>query len=165
MHMAMSNLAHDPTLFAAILRPHRSLDRNGFFFVMLFIAAISFAVGMAFLLIGAWPVFGLFGLDVLLIYWAFKASYRSARAYEEVTITASAMVVRKVSARGRSQEWTLNPLWVKLDRVTDDEYGLQRLALVSGGRMLTIAGCLGPEEKESFAHALSEALGTAKRSF
>ena len=27
---------------------------------------------MMFLLAGAWPVFGFFGLDVLLVYWAFR---------------------------------------------------------------------------------------------
>jgi uncharacterized membrane protein len=34
------------------------------------IAAVSFAAGIGFLLIGAWPVFGFFGLDVVLIWWA-----------------------------------------------------------------------------------------------
>ena len=42
-----------------------------------------------FLLIGAWPVFGFLGLDVLLIYIAFRANFRAARAYEEVTVTAT----------------------------------------------------------------------------
>jgi uncharacterized membrane protein len=118
---------------------------------------------MAFLLMGAWPVFGFFGLDVLVIYWAFRINYRRALAYEEVMVTATELRVRKVSHRGRVAEWTLNPLWVRLDRVTHAEFGIERLFLVSRGRKLPIAGCLSPPEKESFAAALGAAIGEAKR--
>jgi uncharacterized membrane protein len=116
-----------------------------------------------FLLIGAWPVFGFLGLDVLLIYWAFRINYRAARAYEEVTVTTSELTVRKISHRGSVREWTLNPLWVRLERVAHEEFGIERLFLVSHGRRLSIAACLGPDEKASFAGALSTALSEAKR--
>jgi uncharacterized membrane protein len=108
-------------------------------------------------------VFGFFGLDVLLIYIAFRANFRAARAYEEVTVTASELTVRKVSHRGVVREWTLNPLWVQLDRMVHAEFGIERLFLVSRGRRLSIASFLGPDEKASFAQALSAALGEAKR--
>jgi uncharacterized membrane protein len=153
----------EPPIFSAVLTPHRSLSRKGFVALMLVLGVISFATGMVFLLAGAWPVLGFCGLDVLLIYWAFQVSYRRARAYEQVTVTASELTVRKVSHRGRISEWTLNPLWVKLDRVVHAEFGIERLFLVSRGRRLAIAGFLGPQEKESFALALSAALGEAKR--
>ena len=116
---------------------------------------------MIFFLIGAWPVLGFCGLDVLLVYWAFRANYRGARAYEEVTITPSELTVRKVSHHGRVREWTLNPLWVRLHRDVHAEFGIERLFLVSRGRKLPIASFLGPQEKASFAHALTAALGEA----
>ena len=122
---------------------------------MLVLGVISFATGMVFLLAGAWPVFGFCGLDVLLVYWAFRVNYRRAKAYEQVTVTPSELTVRKVSHHGRISEWTLNPLWVRLDRVVHAEFGIERLFLVSHGRRLAIAGFLGPQEKESFALALS----------
>ena len=153
----------EPEIFSAIITPHRSLGSTGFLLLMLVIGGISFASGVMFLLIGAWPVFGFLGLDVLLVYWAFRANYRAARAYEEVTITASELTVRKVNHRGGVREWTLNPVWVKLDRIVHEEFGIERLFLVSHGRRLSIAGFLGPEEKASFARALSSALGEAKR--
>ena len=154
---------HEPTIFSAVLTPHRSLGPTGFTLLMLVLGGISFTTGTAFLLAGAWPVFGFFGLDVLLVYWAFQVSYRRARAYELVTVTPSELVVRQVSHRGRIREWTLNPLWVRLDRVVHAEFGVERLFLVSHGRRVPIAGFLPPEEKESFAHALSAALGEARR--
>ena len=153
----------EPTIFSAVLTPHRSLSRKGFLILMTVLGLISFATGTAFLLAGAWPVFGFCGLDVLLIYFAFRLSYRRAKAYEQVTVTPSELTVRQVSHHGRISEWTLNPLWVKLDRVVHAEFGIERLFLVSHGRRLAIAGFLGPQEKESFALALSAAIGEAKR--
>src|ERR1700722_12683318 len=149
---------HEPALFAARLTPHRSLSRTGFVLVMTVLGAVSIAAGMVFLLIGAWPVFGFFGLDVLLVYWAFRANYRAAAAYEEVTVTATELRVRKVSHRGKAAEWTVNPLWVKLERVTHEEFGIESLFLVSRDRRLPVATFLGPQEKESFAAALGAAI-------
>ncbi len=155
--------ASDGKIFSAVLTPHRSLGPTGFLIFMLCIAGISFVTGVFFVMLGAWPIFGFFGLDVLLVYWAFRANYRTARAYEEVTVTATELTVRQVSHRGRVREWTLNPLWVKLDRIVHEEFGVERLFLVSHGRRVPIAAFLGPAEKASFAHALGKALGEAKR--
>ena len=153
----------EPTLFSALLTPHRSLSSVGFFVVMGLIAGISFIGGVVFFIVGAWPVIGFLGLDVALVYWAFRANYLAAAAYEEVTVTPSELRVRKVSARGKVAEWSLNPVWVRLERETHEEFGLLRLFLVSRGRRLAIAGFLGPKEKETFAGALSAAIGEAKR--
>jgi uncharacterized membrane protein len=153
----------DPKIFSAVITPHRSLSPRGFLILMLCLGTVSFVSGVVFVSMGAWPVCGFFGLDVLLVYVAFRANFRSARAYEEVTVTASELTVRKVSYRGGVREFTLNPLWVRLERIVHEEFGIERLFLVSHGRRLSVAGFLGPREKESFATALSAALGEAKR--
>lgn len=153
----------DPKIFSAVITPHRSLGPTGFLIFMLAIGGLSFVCGMFFVLLGAWPIFGFFGLDVLLVYLAFRANYRSARAYEEVTVTATELTLRQVNHRGGVREWTLNPLWVRLDRIVHEEFGIERLFLVSRGQRLPIAAFLSPNEKASFARALSNALGVAKR--
>jgi uncharacterized membrane protein len=150
-------------IFAAVITPHRSLNSTGFLIVMLAIGGLSFASGVGFLMLGAWPVFGFLGLDVLLVYWAFRANFRAARAYEEVTVTPTELTVRKVSHRGAVREWTLNPVWVRLDRAVHEEFGIERLFLVSHGRRLSVANFLSPDEKASFATALAAALGEARR--
>ena len=153
----------EPAIFSAVITPHRSLSSTGFLIFMLCIGGVSFVSGLVFLLLGAWPVFGFFGLDVLLMYWAFRANYRAARAYEEVTVTATELTVRKVNQKGGVRQWTLNPLWVQLDRIVHEEFGIERLFLVSRGRRLSIAGSLSPDEKKDFASALAAAIGEAKR--
>src|SRR5215475_1262112 len=111
-----NDIPAEPTLFSAMLTPHRSLSATGFLLLMVLIGGLSFAAGVTFLLMGAWPVFGFFGLDVLLIYFAFRINYRAATAFEQVWVTPSELKVRKVTHRGKVSEWTLNPLWVRLDR-------------------------------------------------
>src|SRR6202048_613186 len=152
-----------PELFSALLTPHRSLNRSGFLVLMAFLSAISFAAGVAFLLMGAWPVFGFVGLDVLAIYWAFRINFRRAQATEEISVTPSELRVRRVSHRGRVVEFVLNPLWVQIDQKIHAEFGIEKLYLVSRGRRVTIASFLGPEEKASFVKALTEALHAARR--
>jgi uncharacterized membrane protein len=153
----------EPALFSALLTPHRSLSQTGFVLLMAFISVVSFISGLVFLSMGAWPVFGFFGIDVLAIWWAFKVNFHRAAAYEEFSVTPSALHVRRVTHLGAVSEWTFNPLWVRLDVEKHEEFGVQRLALVSRGRSLNIASFLGADEKQSFAKALTGALSAAKR--
>ena len=153
----------EPKLFSALLTPHRSLNRTGFVLLMGFLSVVSFAAGLAFLLMGAWPVFGFFGLDVVLVYWAFRVNFRRAKATEEISVTLSELRVRRVSHRGHVVEWVLNPLWVQLDQKIHAEFGIEELYLVSRGRRVAIASFLGPDEKASFVKALTAALQAARR--
>jgi uncharacterized membrane protein len=152
-----------PELFSALLTPHRSLSRSGFLVLMGIVSIVSFAAGVAFLLLGAWPVFGFFGLDALVIYWAFRINFRDAKASEEIRITPSELRVRRISHRGHVVEFVLNPLWVQLDQKTHAEFGIEKLYLLSKGRRVSIGNFLGPDEKASFAKALTVALQAARR--
>src|ERR1700739_4878902 len=93
-----------PELFSALLTPHRSLNRTGFLVLMGFISVVSFAAGLAFLLMGAWLGFGFFGLDVLVIYWAFRVNFGRAQTTEEISVTPFELRVHRVSHRGHVAE-------------------------------------------------------------
>jgi uncharacterized membrane protein len=152
-----------PEIFSALLTPHRSLNRTGFLVVMAFVTFVSFVAGIAFLLMGAWPVLGIFSLDVLAIYWAFRVNFRRAKASEEILVTPSELRLRRISHRGHVVEFVLNPLWVRLDQISHAEFGIENLYLVSRGRHIAIGSFLGPDEKASFAKALTAALQAARR--
>ncbi|MET0674218.1 MAG: DUF2244 domain-containing protein [Bradyrhizobium sp.] len=152
-----------PTLFSARVTPHRSLSRTGFMVLMAFICVVSFIAGIVFWMMGAWPVFGFFGLDALVIYWAFRANFRSANATEDIVMTPSELRVRRVSHRGQLFEMSFNPMWVQLEQTGDPDFGIEHVYLVSRGRRVSVGRNLGPDEKASFAKALLAALQTAKR--
>ncbi len=92
----------DAPLFSARLTPHRSLSRGGFIALMAFVTLVSFAAGVMFLMMGAWPVFAFFGLNALIIYWAFKVNFRRAAATEDIMVTPYEIRVRRVSHRGQA---------------------------------------------------------------
>src|SRR5512144_604372 len=121
----------EPPLFSALLTPHRSMNRVRFMVMMAILALVSFVAGMVFLMMGAWPVFGFFGLDVLAIWWAFRINFRTGNACEEIRVTPSELRIRRTSHRGHVVEWVLNPLWVRLEQTGDPEFGIERLYLVS----------------------------------
>jgi uncharacterized membrane protein len=152
-----------PELFSAVLTPHRSLSPRGFVILMAFISLVSFIAGFAFWMMGAWPVLGFFGLDVLAIYWAFRINFARAAAREEISVTPTELRLRRISHRGHAMEWTFNPLWVRLDQEIHEEFGVEKLYLASRRQRVAVGSFLGPDEKASFAKALMEALATAKR--
>ncbi|MEZ5787760.1 MAG: DUF2244 domain-containing protein [Xanthobacteraceae bacterium] len=154
---------NEPTIFSAEITPHRSLNGAGFLAAMLVFTAASLALVVVFVTAGAWPVAGFLGLDIALVYFAFKVNFRRAAAQEFVHVTPSALNVRRISHKGEVAEFSLNPLWVRLHREVDPDYGMRRLVLVSRGKHLTIAEHLSPPERESFANALAAAIGEAKR--
>jgi uncharacterized membrane protein len=152
----------DPTIYAATLRPHRSLDRRGFIAVMAVLSLMSLFVGLIFWSIGAWPIPGFLGLDVALVYAAFRLSYRQARAAEEIRLTRSSLTVRHIAADGRSAETGLNPYWVRLEVDRHPEFGVLGMAIAWQGYRLAIGRFLGPEEREKFAKEFSAALMLAR---
>lgn len=158
-------MAPETPIFEARLHPHRSMTRAQFRLLLAIVAAICTATSLPFVMLGAWPVAGFFGIDVMLVYVAFAASFRSARAYEDVTLTPLELMLAKVSPKGERAEWRFNPNWVKLEREDHEEFGTQRIDLVSRGRRVEVAGFLGPAAKADLADRLSRALALARRGF
>jgi uncharacterized membrane protein len=143
--------------FDAVLIPHRSLSPRGFFLVMLALGSASFAAGVLFVLKGAWPVIGFFGLDVALVYFAFRANYRSGKNRETIRLTDRALEIARVSPCGQTSRLALEPSWVRI-ALSEFPSGDCRLSLRSSGREIRIAELLSAPERRSLAQALKEAL-------
>jgi uncharacterized membrane protein len=152
-------------VFAAIIRPHRSLGASGFRTVMTLCCLATIASSIPFLALGFWPIAGFFGLDCLALYIAFRVNDRQGRSFEELILTPLQLLVRRVGHRGDAQEWRFNPLWTRLDRQVDDEFGLQQLEVASRGQRVVIARDLSPPERENLADELARALTSVKRGY
>lgn len=152
----------DAQVFAAEIRPHRSLTTRGFVTVMIGFSALATMISVPFFLMGAWPVVGFLGLDVLALWLAFRISFRQARACEQVALTYVELLIRKVSARGAAREWRFNPSWVRLETESDEDFGMTGIAVASRGRRIAVAEALSPHERADFAEAFGRALATVK---
>ena len=160
----MSESADRP-VFEATIRPHRSLGPEGFRIMMVLCSLVAGAAAIRVIALGLWPVSGFLGLDLVGLYVAFKISYRRGRSFEELVLTPIELLFRRVTHRGKATEWRLNPLWTRLHRESHEEFGMQRLALVSRGEHITIARDLSPGEREHLAAELGQALARVKRGY
>ncbi len=88
-------------VFDAVITPHRSLSPRGLFWLMVFLLFVTTAMSVPFYLLGAWPVLGFLGLDILLIYLAFRYHNATARGYEQVVVSRIELLLRS-SAGGAS---------------------------------------------------------------
>lgn len=148
-------------VFRAVLHPHRSLGPTGFLILMSAIGGVSFVTGMVFLAMGAWPVLGFFGLDVALVYIAFKLNYRSGRLYELIELTPEALTITRVHPSGKRESFGFNPYWVRV-RLAEGPHGRTDLRLASHGKELSFGRFLTDEERRDFSGALSGALVEAR---
>jgi uncharacterized membrane protein len=147
----------DRVFFQRVLLPYRSLPPRGFNILMLVLAGVSFAVGTLFVSLGAWPVCGFFGLDVGLVYLAFRLSYRSARQRETLRLADDQFTVERIGIRGDRRLWRFQPFWLRVifEERPDDS---NRLAIASHGRSLTLGAFLPPPVRRELATSLRDAL-------
>ncbi len=152
--MKNKNITNKIPILNIILYPHRSLSPKGFLILMLCIIFVSFSIGAFFMLKGAWPVFGFFGLDVLLVYIAFKVNYHNAKRYEKIRLWENSLIIKKKSDNGKSNTWKFNPYWVRLE-MKKSQSRSSDLNLSSHGKTISIGSFLSNQEKEEVANTLS----------
>lgn len=151
----------EPGTFNAVLFPYRSLSPTGFLILMTLIGITSFSLGLVFAFMGAWPVVGFFGLDALLIYFAFKLNYRAGREYETVDLNPRQLVLTRVDPKGRRESFDFNTYWVRVNLLQGRD-GRTSMSLSSHGNEIIFGSFLTDDERKDFAVALHEALLTAR---
>ena len=151
----------EPGAFHAVLTPYRSLGPSGFLALMIALGAMSFVTGVVFLVAGAWPVLGFFGVDVMLVYIAFKLNYRSGRLYETVEVTPAQFTLTRIHPSGRQERFDCNPYWARVN-LREWPDGRTVLSVISQGTELAFGRFLTDDERRDFASALKEALLAAR---
>ena len=155
--VTQSPICANPPFFERVLLPHRSLPSRNFHMLMGLLGLVSVAAGVGFVAVGAWPVIGFFGLDVGLVYLAFRLNYRTARQSETIRLADDVFSVERVSVRGERRNWRFQPFWVKvvLEERPDTS---NRLLVASHGRSLVIGDFVPPAARRELATTLLDAL-------
>ena len=149
--------SNESIFFERVLLPYRSLPPQGFRWLMLLLGVVSLAVGIGFVSIGAWPIFGFFGLDVALLYLAFRLSYRSARRREILRLASDDFTVERIDIYGERHLWRFQPFWLRIV-LEERGSGANRLLLGSHGRTLVIGDFLPPASRRELAATLRAVL-------
>lgn len=142
-----------PLLFNATLYPHRSLKHRQFrrlFYILLGICTLA---ALRFIAVGAWPVVIFVAIDIAALWLAFYLSYRSARLYETLQLTARDLILTRVHPGGQVENWRFDPYWVKLELKTIDE-DRNQLSLASHGHEVIFGQFLTPADRRELKAAL-----------
>ena len=138
--------------FQVVLYPNRSLGRSGFMIMMSLVVLVSVLVGAGFAYAGAWPVTGFLGLDVLLLYLAFRWNFRESSRADFIRLDDEGLSVRRIMPNGEPREWHFETAWVQV--VIEK----RQLLLRSHGKDLAIGPYLTAAERASLANALRDAI-------
>ena len=149
-------------LFAAELTPNRSLSRRGMHLVIGLVAALAALPGLIFFAMGAWPVVGFMGLDVLAIAWALHASMRASRRREQITLWPDRLELVVTDLKGAESVKGFNPKLVRLVIERDFNERATALKLRVPQGETEIGAFLAPDDRSSFAKVFGTALRKAR---
>jgi len=151
----------DDFLFKAEVTPHRSLSAKGLRRVVGFVCAVSLCTTTVFWSLGAWPVAGFNGGEILLALVLLRLHHSSARQKEVLLLTEAGLRIRRTDARGSTTECMLQAGWMRV-KLTERAGRVPGLFVLSRGQRVEVAHALGEPEKRDLAEALAAALHRAK---
>ncbi|MGL6042790.1 MAG: DUF2244 domain-containing protein [Sandaracinobacteroides sp.] len=151
-----------PAFFDLVLRPNRSMPHRHFWLMMAGVALVFLLMGLRFLLLGAWPIIPFMLMDIALLGWAMRASYRSGRASEHIRLDGSGLELVRVAAQGSARRTRIEPLGarVELELLGADQ---NRLWLTGRGARHAIGAFLSPAERADIARVIEDGLAAFRR--
>jgi len=147
----------EPIIFRAEVTPHRSLSPRGLRLVIAFVCTVSLCSTTLFWSLGAWPIAGFNGGEILLAMVLLRAHAKSARQSELLLLSAGELRILSRDARGHASERVLPPGWLKVN-LLERPGRVPGLYLSARGAHVEVAKTLGEPEKRDLAEALSAAL-------
>jgi uncharacterized membrane protein len=150
-----SGVAHE-TGFKRVIRRNNSLSSTGRLVAFALIFFVSIGIAAAFATFGAWLILPFAGLEMLVLFFAFRYVERHAADYEQIEIDGATVKVEWTSA-GDLHRGEFNRHWAQVVANGDGS----RLALRSHGRELEIGRYLNDEQRLDLARALRRRLHAA----
>lgn len=148
------------------LWPHRSLSRRGFQLLMLVLAGLMFVIGTLFFILGAWPVIGFLGLEILVVWMAFRMNYRAARKRENLQANSKTFQIERIDPDGTAEIEELPTPWLKARLEAAPESGrpaASRLIVGAHGEETEIGAFLHDAEKQDLLPEIKDMLEKAQR--
>jgi uncharacterized membrane protein len=122
-------------------------------------ALLCLTVSGIFAALGAGPVLGFAGLELVLLFVLLRSSFRRGATQEDVSVAADATTVRRAGPDGRCIVASLQSYWL---RVEPSLFGAQGIVLRSRGTKVAVGVGLPVEEVRALTAALHGALHKVK---
>ncbi len=144
-----------------IVRPNRSLSRQGMVLAYLCITTVVLMIAAVFTLLGAWLILPFSGFETLLFGGAFLWFHRHYDDYEYIVINGDTITVTR-RAGDHEDVHVFQRYWARLTVERDPRsWRPPHLILGSHGTRLEIAAHLSAEERLDFARHLRDAISLA----
>ena len=106
---------------------------------------------------GAWPVFGFFGLDVLLVYIFFKINFKSGKKKERILLTSNQLIIEFYESQKIVKTYFLNPNWLKINLIQLKNQ-TSKLQISSINKTIIVGSFLIYQEKKQVIKSLQKVL-------
>lgn len=145
----------------AVIAPNRSMGGAGLKVVMGLLAGVAALVSIVFFIVGAWPAPLFLGLDVVLVWFALKVSFRALDRRERLRVSAETVeVIEERNGLSRTV-WSSPTAFTSVDLEALGEHEM-RVRLRLSGKRHSVGRALSPPEREALGQALREAIGRAR---
>ena len=112
-------------------------------------------------MLGAWPVTGFMGLDVVLVWWAFRTNFAAARQAERIEVTEHELILERLGRKAGPEErrFVRGWVWVELEEDREPRIDWPTCSLhPMKSAPKSAASCRRPIRQE-FARELKSVLG------
>lgn len=143
--------------FEAEVVPHRSLSPRGLTILLCGLGSVSLGVTTLFWWLGAWPIAGFNGAEMILAALLLRAHMRARRARELLLLSDQGLRILRYDENGGKAERHLPAAWLNV--ILEERPGrVPALYLATHGRREEVARALGEPAKRDLADALKAAL-------
>jgi len=152
------DLSPDEPVFEALTTPHQSGTAAGLKVLVGLVLVGSGGLTALFWSLGAWPVAGFMGGEVVLVIGLLRAHRRwSDRMSERITLAGRHLRVARTDRRGRLHAAELEAYWARAV-LTPRPGRVSELRLAARGRSVEVGHFLAEADKTDLAHAVDRAL-------
>jgi len=143
---------------------NQSLTTRGLYILMFFITIPASYIAISFYVLGAWPVLGFMGFEILLIYIAFKILFYNNKFYEHIILDSEKLNILFKKKNKIIKKIELEPTWVqvKIEKIYENE---DTLIVSSHGKKIILANYLIPEERLKLAGKIKSGLREWKNQY
>ena len=144
-------------LLEAYLSPNVAIKLSAVRWILSLFGCVCVFVGVTFALIGAQPVLGFMGIEIILLFAVYQFCVRNSRMAEQIILSGHSLLFRRIDRYGNISITNLEPLWLRVE-IGRAKGVFRHIILASKGRTYNVGVFLTPEEKVVLLNALQRAL-------
>ena len=144
-------------LLEAYLSPSVAIKLSAVRWILSLFGCVCVLVGVTFALIGAQPVLGFMGIEIILLFAVYRFCVRNSRMAEQIILSGQSLLFRRIDRYGNISITNLEPLWLRVE-IGRAKGVFRHIILASKGRTYKVGVFLAPEEKVVLLNTLQRAL-------